>query len=289
MLRAEEFFTFMREREAIRLRRASGQQWPWTDDPILQRYKFTNIDRAHDRTSRELIVDQYTSHQDAPRGEILWNAAVYRYFGTSEFTHAVGWSKPGEDSLRNIQSIATERMRLKLRTFTGAYIVTNAGLKGAKESVICRVFLADLLRQLDDVVQTAESDHWNYLCYRLQKVHGFGGSGFIAKEVILDTMYTNFWRAGVPADWLTWTATGPGSARGAARVTGLNTPGAGLPAPATLETCLELYEVHPAYWPAGYITLSPHSMQWVLCEFDKYERVRLGQGRPRSLYKLGRA
>ena len=31
--------------------------------------------------------------------------------------------------------------------------------------------------------------------------------------------------------------------------------------------------------------LTAHDVQFCLCEFDKYERVRLGEGRPRALYK----
>ena len=48
---------------------------------------------------------------------------------------------------------------------------------------------------------------------------------------------------------------------------------------------LDLVLQQENYWPKEYGKLSPTDIQFQLCEFDKYERVRLGQGRPRSKYK----
>jgi alpha-glutamyl/putrescinyl thymine pyrophosphorylase clade 1 len=45
------------ERQRIFLRRAAGEPVPWTDDPILRRYKFCNSYRASDRVSQFLIRD----------------------------------------------------------------------------------------------------------------------------------------------------------------------------------------------------------------------------------------
>jgi hypothetical protein len=47
-----EFMAFALERQAIFERRAAGQPAPWTDDPTLQRYHFSNILRDDDRVSR---------------------------------------------------------------------------------------------------------------------------------------------------------------------------------------------------------------------------------------------
>ena len=42
---------FAIERHKIYLRRSAGQPFPWTDDPILQKYKFNNIYRELDKTT----------------------------------------------------------------------------------------------------------------------------------------------------------------------------------------------------------------------------------------------
>src|ERR1700761_617485 len=49
------FFALMGERHAIHLRRKSGQLPPWTDDPILQKYRFCNVYRVHDRSTQFLL------------------------------------------------------------------------------------------------------------------------------------------------------------------------------------------------------------------------------------------
>jgi hypothetical protein len=46
---------FAAERQMIFFRRLEGAAFPWTQDPILQRYKFTNAYRASDRVSQYLI------------------------------------------------------------------------------------------------------------------------------------------------------------------------------------------------------------------------------------------
>ena len=49
------FWWFAYERQAIFHRRAQGLPPPWTVDPILAKYKFTNAYRAADRVSQYLI------------------------------------------------------------------------------------------------------------------------------------------------------------------------------------------------------------------------------------------
>jgi len=39
-------------------------------------------------------------------------------------------------------------------------------------------------------------------------------------------------------------------------------------------------------WFTHPFKLCPTDIQFGLCEFDKYERVRLGQGTPRSRYRI---
>ena len=49
------YWRFAAERQAIFFRRLQGDPPPWTDDPILQTYKFCNAYRASDRVSQFLI------------------------------------------------------------------------------------------------------------------------------------------------------------------------------------------------------------------------------------------
>lgn len=51
----DTYWKFAAERQAVYHRRVSGQHAPWTTDPILAAYKFTNAYRAADRVSQFLI------------------------------------------------------------------------------------------------------------------------------------------------------------------------------------------------------------------------------------------
>lgn len=290
-LRAKEFFAYLREREAVRLNKESGRPRPWTADPILQKYKFTNVRREHDRISRAFfdIYQDYSPGQ--PREQVLLNCALYRYFGTAQFAQEVGWlTSPNRHLIRT----AVKRLRKKgIPVFTGSYIVTNAGRTGDKVEVVCD-FIQSLWRWAPQICDIVESEGcWQPVHEELMNVDGFGGSGFMAKEAVLDTMYCpGFWwgHDQKPFDYHSWTPLGPGGMRGALRVAGDNVPRVGpknkqwTTQEAARTVISRLTSAQGRYWPATYGKLSPHDIQFGLCEFEKYERVRLGEGFPRGRY-----
>jgi alpha-glutamyl/putrescinyl thymine pyrophosphorylase clade 1 len=51
----DTYWRFAAERQAMFHRRVRGAEWPWTRDPVLREYKFTNPYRATDRVSQYLI------------------------------------------------------------------------------------------------------------------------------------------------------------------------------------------------------------------------------------------
>lgn len=53
----DAYWRFAAERHQVFLHRARGDAGPWTEDPILRRYKFCNTFRAADRVSQYLIRD----------------------------------------------------------------------------------------------------------------------------------------------------------------------------------------------------------------------------------------
>ena len=53
----DTYWRFAAERQRVFFRKAAGSQPPWTSDPILVRYRFTNAYRAADRVSQFLIRD----------------------------------------------------------------------------------------------------------------------------------------------------------------------------------------------------------------------------------------
>lgn len=285
--RIASLYTYMREREAIRRRRAAEDPPPWTEDPILRTWKFTNVKRDYDRTTRGLVSEfyEYAKGAKRPRLEILFNCAVFRYFGTLEFARDVKWNVPAEQSLDFIKFRARTRMAAGQRVYTAAYLQRAEG--GPKEITICDEYVGGILRHARRLVSVGST--WKELVVRLQEVRGFGP--FMAKEVALDAILAGFWPEG-PVDRDTWTPIGPGARRGAARLVGsgqVNERGKYVSGSLKDDFILDIFrktlDLAPCYWPKDYPTLNLHDIQWNLCEFDKYERVRLGQGQPRKYFR----
>jgi len=306
---SEQFFDFVNEREWIRKRKLADllasergeipQGPPWTEDPILQTYKFTNVHRHHDRTSAILREEFYAPHFYDDPADILLNCAIFRYFGTYEFARAVGWSTTHDVDWEHIRLLAKLRLRQGERVFTGAYVITNGGIAAPKPDVVIDYYLKPLHDRIDKVIEASRGMYWEETAdWMRSNLLGFGGTGFMTKEVLLDTTYTGFWdnivehpRDGTfsfPDDWNDWTPIGPGARRGAARV--LDT-WPGNPKAAVSETVargvIDDLVTDQIFYYDHDDKLVPTDIQFQLCEFDKYERVRLGQGKPRSKYRGG--
>lgn len=290
-LRAQAFYDYLNEREEIRLRKEAGFSYPWTDDPILRTYKFTNAKRHHDKTSDKLREIFYIDHFQDDRCAILMNCALFRYFGTWEFAEAIGWQEFNTFDFEGIKELARSRLANRERVFTGAYVITNQGISAPKQEVVVDYFLRDLHKVTPEVVTIAEkTQSWEAVSDRMRLIGGFGGSGFMTKEVLLDTTYTGFWQDhdrngslfSYPADWQTWTPIGPGARRGAARLLGDDTASP-LSERKSAEVIHQIYGWREMLWTHE-VELDLTDIQFAFCEFDKYERVRLGQGKPRSKY-----
>jgi len=60
------FFDFCRQREGIRIKRESGEPFPWSNDPIFQRGRFLNVFREDDRGSKAIIRFSDVLEKDLP-------------------------------------------------------------------------------------------------------------------------------------------------------------------------------------------------------------------------------
>jgi hypothetical protein len=72
------YWTFAAERQRVYHARLGGSPGPWTDDPVISRFRFTNAYRAADRVSQDLIRVAYAGSQDP--GDLLLRILVYRFF-----------------------------------------------------------------------------------------------------------------------------------------------------------------------------------------------------------------
>ena len=292
--RAPALFAFMKKREALRCAKATGASWPWSDDEILNEYKFTNVKREHDRTTA-WMREHFTRHAaSSSAGVTVFNCALFRIFGTTHLASRAGWTFSDYDA-RAVERAAQECRREHGHAFTSAYcLVAHNSEIASEESAqrayerVCRKSLQAVWDKREKFDQACATGSWRTLIEMLRQTPGFGGSGFMAKEVALDVMQTPHLRRCV--DRNDWCPVGPGARRGLNRLHGRPTQQAvavgGASEARFLREMLALFrallEAEPEWCRALDIEL--HDVQFQLCEFDKYERIRTREGGKKTKY-----
>ena len=295
----EKFVAFIAEREAIRIRRfVMRKEWPWTDDPILQQYRFTNVHREDDAVSKhyqKTVRDRY-----GDSSVVLPATIIYRWFNRPwtvlldgslvNSTCQVLFDKPMVHdrsvfdlyiNTGNITILQSHIIQLEPPYVTGAYLIPSMPGYSKAEGVLKYIDLwmvRDWHRQWilwrKDPPLLSEMYEW---------LNGQGLGSFMRGQIIADLKYIKFMRK-VP-DWWIWATPGPGSQRGLNIV--LDRPmyqawrkGEWLPA---LEELSNI--VTPMLKGFGMERLHNQDLQNCLCEFSKYTKVERGEGRPRQVFR----
>jgi len=284
----ENFYNWINERHAIYQARVRGDSPPWTQDPILREYKFTNPFRENDRTTVWMRENWTNPNHNKPFGEIIFNCCMFRMIGTIEFANAHGWVNADalEWDPEKTVKIINDRLDQGLKTFTGAYIITNQGIKKPKAEVVVHEFLVPIytrqvaIAEVAKQTQSLEALHKEMATYK-----GWGGGGFMSYEVVSDLNYTPvLYKA---TDRFSWANAGPGAMRGINRIHGYDLKKMHSQERANKFMQGILAEKHTYIDPdiVNAHVVDMRTIEHSLCEWDKYERVRLGQGRPRSKFK----
>ena len=79
----DTYWQFATRRQNLFMRRVSGTPLPWTTDPVLANYRFTNAYRAADRVSQYLIRHVLYEGEQTP-AEIFFRSVLFRLFNKTE-------------------------------------------------------------------------------------------------------------------------------------------------------------------------------------------------------------
>ena len=262
-----DFNNYMIERHSIYERRAEGQPYPWTDDPILKEYSFCNVYRELDRVTiwiRENWREPYADHPNLP-----FAMAMARQINWPDTLQEIGF--PEHWNPERIKAIMQGRLNRKEKVYTGAYMLTGT-LGGTKVEQTIDKILTPLYEMPPRIINNSLEETWKrYLPYP-------GFSGFMAYEVVTDLRHTKHLENA--EDIMTWANPGPGAKRGLNRIHGRELEKS-IPRKQLISEMKELLDV----CNMAPLPLELRDIEHCLCEFDKYERVRLGQGKPRAKYK----
>lgn len=281
------FFVFINERHSVFLRRARGEAWPWTTNPILQRYRFCNIFRELDKVTvwiRENWREPYADHPN------LWFAmAMARQINWPDTLAEIGF--PEKWQPRRVMNVIQRRRIQGLKAYTSAYMLTGGKQGGTKARWTTRGILDPLYKDPPPLDQAGTLED----AYRMFKGRpGFGP--FLSYEVVTDLRHTRYLRDAL--DIMTWANAGPGAIRGLHRIWGRPLKLKGLerkklrglkrkrlveiPHYGDEQALAEmqlLLRASSEYLGSHVPSLEIRDIEMSLCEWDKYERARLGQGR----------
>ncbi len=306
-----DFFSYARERHRIYLKREREYPSPWTADPILRTYRFTNVFRELDRTTVWFARNIRDGLRNRP--ECLLATVLFRWFnriGTGEILFNQGLLGGGTPWERFLETGDTSSAESALRSalprgpwVTGSYMIRSPTgvdkLSGMLQ--LCRRFYRDsewrtmardmLSERLDNSLSMRSLTGW------LQELPGMGP--FLAYEVACDLQHTDLMN--LAPDVMTWANLGPGARRGINRVRDLRNPGVSerqrrpkhtwsWPARTDEEYLEDMQELlqesrDSANWPSDWQQWDMRTVEHTLCEFDKYSRVLRGEGVPRQLFR----
>lgn len=275
------FWYWITERHSIYLKRQAGQDKPWTQDSILQHYKFTNPFRENDRGTVWLRENFLQPHKDAPLEQLAFNICWYRMFNWWGTGKLLGWQTNWDTE------VITEKLAIELRNgrqvFTGAHIVYSPP---GRSKIAAIVEVCGNLRNIiysHGFLNTIHYQTLEAMFDYLQTVYCVGG--FMAYEMVTDMRHTRIFEDAT--DIMTWANPGPGAKRGLQRL-GM----AYKKIDEAIASMQELLSHNGLYRHCIPLTqkltdfpdLEMRDIEHSLCEFDKYCRVKFGEGKPRGVF-----
>ena len=314
-----EFVQMVKDRYRIHKRKdVKKLPKPWTKNPIMQQYKFTNVRREHDKQSRYLI-DNIVNNDKLTLEDKIVNCFMFRAWNNWDTFHDLGlpadaqrlYDPSFKEAIRPIYKRLSEDAPERM-WWSSAY--NQGGTKHAwkfpagdgyqrayKESeakkhpdwepdIPLRPFHVGVWLGKQNIVKKLLQAKDQQECFEVIKsVRGF--ADFLAYQVFVDLTYIPEF----PFSENEFTIAGPGCRRG---LTILFKDRAGL----SYEECLfwlrdsweTLCEDLQIPWDADMLFndlpeydryMNVMSLENCFCEFSKYMRAKTGTGRPRVKYK----
>ncbi len=124
----DTYWRFAAERQRIFMRRANGAPPPWTDDPILNEYKFTNAYRASDRVSQYLIRHVIYEGDQEP-AELLFRILLFKIFNRIDtwtlLQESLGELSYATYSYQKYDKVLSRAMAAGVSIYSAAYIMPS--------------------------------------------------------------------------------------------------------------------------------------------------------------------
>jgi hypothetical protein len=267
----DTYWRFASERQAIyeaRLRREDG---PWTADPILTNFRFTNCYRASDRVSQFLI--QRVAYQgDESANETAFRVLLFKFFNrisTWELLERnlgeLRWSKFDFDQVNTVLGDAFERGQ---RLYSAAYVIPPPRLGADRKHTNHLRLLQSMIEDgLASKLQASSSMEHAFNMLRAYPAMG----DFLAFQMLIDLNYSTL----LDFDEMDYVVAGPGARDGIRKCFGAEARGI---EDDVIRYMAESQHEHFDWLGVPFAGLSGRPLQLIdcqnlFCEVDKYARV----------------
>jgi hypothetical protein len=289
----EGLLYFVWEREAVRV--AKEGDWPLdqlTNDPVLKKYKFTNIRRRDDRVSQWII--EHLIQPNVGNKNLWFTLLIARLINWPPTLQALldmnvipcapnplhsGRTFNAAEFSRVIEELKAD----KTKVYSGAYMVypTKMDVGGNKSSAIAKHIIGDVIKNCESIYDSIwECGEPSIERFVEALSQCFGLSTFMAGQVAADLTYCEHLSGAV--DLYTYAPIGPGSSRGLNYLKGRR-PFASWGQKDFNAALIEIRDQIVEQLHIEDMTL--HDVQNVMCEFSKYCRCVLNEGVPKTIYK----
>lgn len=274
---ARPFLRFVIYRHRVWINRTAGKPAPWTDDAILQNYRFCNVYRELDKVTLWIRKNWSADYGSDPD---LWFAMVVARL--VNLPSSLNRLQPLPWVPKRFVDTMEAQAKVGVTVFGPAYIVSTNGHSMPKAQYLAELVLNPMWKARVSL-RPQEGEHLQAYHARLMSMQGMGS--FMAAQVVADIKNTPGSHLRKSKDWWDWAAPGPGSLRGLSRVLGRGAVRTGLKEPDWLAGVQYLRDqINDRFTSLGWDQVCSQDTQNCLCEFDKYERARLGEGKPKQKF-----
>ena len=262
---------FAAERQRIYLRRVSGDASPWTSDPVLSAYRFTNAFRAADRVSQYLIRLAYPGGE-ASDDTLFLRTILFKTFNRIDTWEAIvqklGAPVAGRFDYAECDDLLAARRRAGVPIYSAAYIMPSGGRSDSPKHRMHLRLIRDMITdRLPARLRLTRSLDEAYSLLLARPTLG----PFLAFQYAIDLNYTML----MPHPEHSFVVAGPGALDGLAKC--FESLGELTPADAIVWLADRQEEEFERYglsfsglWGRS---LQPIDLQNLLCEVSKYTRA----------------
>lgn len=251
--------------------RVNGHPPPWTDDPVLANYRFTNPYRASDRVSQFVIKNVLYDGDDTPE-EIFFRLMLFKLFNNIHTWNWVclrlGFPTVATFNADTYAEVLDELVKLQVRIYSAAYMMPNPNFGGVRKHHN-HLKLISLMLDKGLPSRIADARSLEAVSDLLKEIPSFGP--FLSFQYAIDLNYSDF----LKFSEMEFVVAGPGAINGIEKcfvdTDGLNYAD-------VIRAVSDIRESELTRLEIDFIDLWGRPLQLIdvqnlFCEVDKYSRV----------------